>query len=606
MITSSLEPTMTLRDVAVVATTTVVVTAAILGGAFFPEPRIVVGVLLACSLGAAIGSTSDRPAPEEWISLGLVFWAVAAAIAAAAAPLAARETLTVWLVAGSLFFVARRAAVRTARMSLAVISVGGAVVALGVFCEAMGLGGIRVGGLLENPNVAASLLVVSLPALLAGDARPGWRVAGGALMASGLFLTGSRAGLLALLLSAAFMLPRGKPRMAGLLTGAVGVAAVLTWRFVSHPDVLAWFRPAIWSAVLRLWAHHPLLGVGPGGLVDAAGVERLLHADHVGQHQFLISYAESTPLALLVQTGTVGLVIASAAVFTWWRALRRGEGISKPFVAGLVAMVVMGAFHDLLTIDVVLWWWALFIGLMEAEGKPTATDSRTTMGVGRRVVVATAFAFVVLWGIVQPAWARWLWRSAKPSVVLMARATRAEPWFDAPLEWRVRDLLQRTSWSWSCAAEAISRGESAVRIHPGAASLWTVLGMAHTRVVTDLGPWPDSVKAARRAFARAVELEPLQPWAWLEWARLERNLGHNSDAIELVRRALEAEPHTVRARLFLARLELDRGDEDAARKAYLEALRSARLRARGGLSSYERELLGAPSWQFREIGQAVQ
>jgi cytochrome c-type biogenesis protein CcmH/NrfG len=597
---------MTLRDASVMVTVAVMVTAAIFGGAFFPGPRIVVGLLLACSLGVAVGSTWSRFAAEEWLSLGFVSWAIVAATAAAAAPLAARETVVVWIVTGGLFFVARRVAVRTARMSLAVVSMGGAIVALGVVCEAMGFGGIRVGGLLENPNVAASLLIVSLPALLIGEGGPGWRIAAGAIIALGLVLTGSRAGLLALLVSAAFILPRGRLRFAGLLAGTLGFGAVLVWRFLSHPDVLAWFRPAIWSAVLRLWSIHPLLGVGPGGLVDAAGVVRLLHADHVGRHQFLISYAESTPLALLVQTGAVGLVIAAAVVLAWWRGLRRRQGFSRPFVAVLVAMAVMGAFHDLLTVDVVLWWWALCIGLMEAESGSAATDFGKSGEGGRRALTAIVFAFIVLFGMVQPAWARWLWRSAEPSVVLMARSTRAEPWFDAPLEWRVRDLLKRPSWNWISAAEAISCGERAVRIHPGAARLWTVLGMAHTRVVTDLGPWPDSVTGARQAFARAVELEPLQPWAWLEWARHERNLGHTSDAVELVRRALEAEPHTVRARLFLARLELDRGDQDAAREAYLEALRSARLRARSGLSSYERELLDAPAWQFREIGQAVQ
>jgi cytochrome c-type biogenesis protein CcmH/NrfG len=492
-------------------------------------------------------------------------------------------------------------------MSLALVSVGGVIVALGVVCEALGFGGIRVGGLLENPNVAASLLVVSLPMLLIGNGGPRWRITAGAVMALGLVLTGSRAGLLALLVSATIFLPRGRLRVAGLLTGVLGVGAVLVWRFLSHPDVLAWFRPAIWAAVLRLWADQPLLGVGPGGLVDAAGVERLLHADHVGRHQFLISYAESSPLALLVQTGVIGFLIASAAVIIWWRRVRRRGGVSTHFIAALVAMAVMGAFHDLLTVDVVLWWWALCIGLMEAVGDATeAADSSAARASGRRALVTMTFAFVVLWGVVQPAWARWLWRSGKPSAMSMARSTRAEPWFDAPLEWRVRDLLKRTSWSWSQAAEAISCGERAVRIHPGAARLWTVLGMAHARVVTDLGPWPESVQGARQAFAHAVELEPLQPWAWLEWARHERNLGHTSDAVELVGRALEAEPHTVRARLFLARLELDRGDYDAAGEAYLEALRSARLRTSSGLSSYERELLAAPPWQFREIGQALQ
>jgi len=123
--------------------------------------------------------------------------------------------------------------------------------------------------------------------------------------------------------------------------------------------------------------------------------------------------------------------------------------------------------------------------------------------------------------------------------------------------------------------------------------------------VAEFGPWPDSVDRARESFARAVELEPHQPWSLLEWARFERNIGNTNDAVNLVRRALDEEPHAVRARLFLARLELDRGDVEAAREAYEAALESARLRTRVGINAYERELLAAPGWQFREIAEAL-
>ena len=597
---------MTVREASALIVSAVVALAAILGGAFYPGPRVVVGVLLAAVLGWAVTVMRGPLLPEEWVALGFVLWGVVSAVVVAAAPLGAREAITVWLVTWGLWLVARRARKWRLQASVLLLTATALILALGVVLEAVGLGGLRVGGLLENPNVTASLLVVSLPAVFVVEGRREWRIVAAVALTLGLVLTGSRAGLLAMLAVVAVILPKGKLKFVGLLSGGVGVAAALGWRFVSQPDILAWFRPAIWSAVLRVWASHPLCGVGPGGLVDAAGVQRLLHADNVGQRQFLIAYAESSPLAVLVQTGLVGFLIVIVALFIWWRRVHGDHRMSRMMTSALVAMAVICAFHDMLTVDVVLWWWALIIGLIEAQATPplpateqlkSPTESRTAAGL--------VLSFAILWGVVQPAWARWVWRCEGPNLDVAARTMRAEPWFDAPLEWQTRELLAQAQWNWETVAQATALSAEAVRVHPGAARLWSIRGMVHARVVADFGPWPDSVEGARKAFSRAVEIEPHQPWSLLEWARLERNLGHTDEAVSLVRRALDEEPHAVRARLFLARLELDRGEVEAAREAYEGALESARLRTRLDLNTYERELLGAPAWQFRELAEAL-
>jgi hypothetical protein len=597
---------MSLREVHVVATTAAVAIAVVLGGAFFPGPRIVAGVLIAFTLGLAAAIAWGRLRAEEWAFLAFIAWGIADAVVIASAPLVARETVVVWLIAWGLWLSGRRASETSARLGLVVLASTAVIIALGVIFEAGGAGRIRVGGLLENPNLTASLLVTSIPLVLILEVRPRWTLVAGGFMLFGLVITGSRAGLLAVLVAGAMILRRGWPRIFGLFAGSVGVAGVLAWRFVHQPDILAWFRPAIWGAVIRIWGTRPVGGVGPGGLPDAAGVERLLHADHIGRYQFLIAYAESTPLAVLVQTGLVGVVIVVGAGVLWWLSLNR-RGVLPPHMRGVLsAMMVMGAFHDLLTADVVLWWWALAIGLMEPRDVPfEAKTEDLARGLSSRVVIGMAFVFVVLWGVVQPAWARWEWRSEGPEDWLVARVMRAELWFDAPLEWRARSLLRETQWTWREAAEAIALSQEAVRIHSGAARLWTLTGVVHARVVTDFGPWPDSIRKARKAFARAVELEPHQPWARLEWARLERDLGHAERSVELVTDALEAEPHTVRARLFLARLLLDQGDTKGAREAFDAARQSDRHRSRRGLNGYERELLRAPAWQFRELEGAL-
>ena len=95
------------------------------------------------------------------------------------------------------------------------------------------------------------------------------------------------------------------------------------------------------------------------------------------------------------------------------------------------------------------------------------------------------------------------------------------------------------------------------------------------------------------------------PAHWLEWARFERGLGEAENASVFARNAIEAEPNTVRAWLFLARVELDRGEVENARRAYDHAIEASELGKRRGLNRYERELINAPGWQFRELRKAL-
>ncbi len=596
-------------DAAVIGASAVVGLAAVFGGAFVPGPRLIVGILLTVVLAMTAFSCGGPLVPEEWVMVGLITWGTITAIAVGGAPLAAREVLTAWVVAWVLWTTARRSGRVAATCALAVLAGVGLILALGVVFEAVGRGGVRAGGMLENPNVTAALLVVCLPAIMAsGLPRSAFvRTLAMLCLVVGVLLTGSRAGLLALLTAGATALRPGLRRNLIIGAGALGTAAVLVWRFVSQPDILAWYRPAIWTGVLKIWAAHPLLGVGPGGLAEAAGPVRLLHADHVGQHQFLITYAESSPLALLAQTGVVGVLLAALAAVLWVRrAKARGASASRALPATLVAMIVIGLFHDLLTVDVVLWWWAIVLGLVESR---CSTEDHPQPVVGDRVpraVAALAIVCVVLWGAVAPSWARWLWSTKDRDVRLMERATRAEPWYDAPLQWRVRTLLLVEPWTWEDAAEGLARSRRAVRVHAGAARRWGDLALVNARIITDFGPWPDVVDGARTAFERACELEPHLPWHWLEWARLERTLGDPERASALARRALAEEPNTVRAWLFLARAELDAGRVGEAREALARAQAAASMSRLPGLSDYERELLAAPAWQFRELEGALE
>jgi Tfp pilus assembly protein PilF len=88
-------------------------------------------------------------------------------------------------------------------------------------------------------------------------------------------------------------------------------------------------------------------------------------------------------------------------------------------------------------------------------------------------------------------------------------------------------------------------------------------------------------------------------------ARLERATGRIDAARSLVSRALEAEPATVRAWLFAARLELDRGRPEAARRAFDTAVELLSGRGDPNLSVYERQLLAADPAEVAEIESSL-
>jgi hypothetical protein len=587
----------------------VVALTAVLDGGFQPWARMLIGGLLACIWVLAAVEWPAAPARDEVVVGGLLLWGVVSAVWVGSAPLASKEVLTTWTITWALWCVARRGSPGSCLIAHRILAVCGATVAVSVAFAAITTRGIRVGGLLENPNVAAALLVPMIPlgmTVFRGDPR--WRrwiwflVVG-----AGIVLTGSRAGLLAAVVAAGVLLPRGRIRFVGIIGGVFVAVGAVTWRLISQPDLLAWHRPSIWWATLKIWATRPLTGVGPGSLIEAAGAERILHPEQVGRYQFVIGLSESTPLAILVQLGVVGFILASLAMGSWWLWARHSGVLgSTAFRAGLAGIATLSLFHDFLTTDPVLWWWAVVMGCFEGISRQDLEPTTAPSPMGARLTAALVMIWLTAWGLIGPSLARWMSPVAEVSTADVERVLRVEPWYPEPAARRVRGLLAKPDpWSWESAAEALSWARYASNVQPGLARRWADLGRVHIRVLTDLGGTDHDVVAARKALERACQLDSHLPWHWLERARLERILGFHHEAGGFTRRALQEEPNTVRAWLMLGRLELEQGRMAEARAALLEATVRAELVDRPGLTAYEFELLEAPEEQIEFLERAL-
>jgi len=583
----------------------VVSAAAVSGGAFDPAVAAWVGAGAAITAGlVASASRLGTDAFEKALWACLV-WAGIVASVRPLSPLASKEALASWLVAVIVMMAARRGEPRLRQPILAAMSLAAVLIVAGQGLDAIGTRGIRSAGVFVNPNIVVALLVPLIPLVLwAFSKNLGTGVA--IALSVGVVLSGSRAGVLALAAALLVAARRGWQRRAVVVIVAAG-AAVVWWRFAVHPDLFAWYRTKIWGALLGLLGAHPVLGIGPGGFPDATGVVRLANRTGCALHARRIGGAESMIVGWVVRTGIVGLALGLAAIGAAWKRLGRMQfWAGRGFTGALIAMGIMALFHDFFDVSVVLWWWALVLGigmndLGDDRAEEAPAQARSAAG---RAIVGLVAAGLVLWGITQPALAR-IVAGRGNGATTVARAMRMEPWLDTAALGRVRALLARGRWTWKDAAEARRWSDRAARVHPGSVDAWSAVGDVNARIIADLGNWPSAVQRAREGYAAACRLEPRLPWAWVAWARLERALGHLEKARRLCQRATLAEPNCVRAWLLLGRLDLDLGRIDRARRD-LEAARAARRCGRGRLlEAYDRDLMAAPPWQWQALERAL-
>ncbi|MGZ6791730.1 MAG: O-antigen ligase family protein [Mycobacteriales bacterium] len=232
------------------------------------------------------------------------------------------------------------------------------------------------GGESADPNITAASLLLPLVVALAWLVRArgaGRRVAGAlavSAIGAGLLLTGSRGGLLAALVASVIVLGHlCRPARAALVLATVAVvlasmALLLPSGIGRHlQGQTATGRSQVWQVGLRTCERQCLTGAGLGGFPESYR-RTLLAAPELAGHGSRSYQAHDMWLAIVIETGLLGLAVVVVAVTALLRDLRR--------LPRAVRAVPLAAVVAVLTANVLLsnfsfkyFWLVLMVAVLE-------------------------------------------------------------------------------------------------------------------------------------------------------------------------------------------------------------------------------------------------
>ena len=472
-----------------------------------------------------------------------------------------------------------------------------ALVVIGGFLSVGTSSAIARWGLLNSNHEAAYLglgVILAAPGLFREPGRGKWLRGAGVLACLCAFaLLASRGALMGLvvgglLLSAMqwrSLTPRAR-RIGGLLLAVVVVAslAALLHRFTAGGDPFPFERSRIWAADLRCFSGEPFLGVGPGIFGHVA---HRFNFPLEGPVRFARSFTtpHSDYLGLLAETGIAGfaagviLLIGVAVLLV--RHARESRRLGPPLLAAFTALAVQGLVEDLSRRPAVLLTLAILIAAASTRREEPASREAFSPSTLRRALFGAA-PIAVLWvACVHNPYLAFhddrAMRRAASLEEMQARfksATRANPYqartwgFPAAAFLAAEPPVDLTLDLYARFRRELDRG---IEADSTSADLLISRGRLEARAFRAL--FRDAAEAGRAlaSYRDGVMRVPHDPRPRVELAGFLLELGRRPEAVAQLRRALAEEPGFLRARLALARLLLEGGDPDGARREWLEA-----------------------------------
>lgn len=274
-------------------------------------------------------------------------------------------------------------------------------------------------------------------------------------------------------------------------------------------------RYDFWRVAWRSFTEHPLLGVG----VDNFGRQYLLHGDSPETP----AYPHSVELRTLSETGLIGFLslagALTAALVAACRRLRQADGIVAITAATGIVVFVYFIAHGSLD-----WFWEF-----PALGAPAFAllGMATVVGVGLPSPFPIALTRV---------------RAAAGGLVFaVLAAVLAVPWLAE------RDLRGAREIASSNPSAALVKLDRAADLNPLSPSADETAGVIERR--------EGSLRGAEDRFRKVLEIDPGNPFAYLQLALIASVRDSHTQALRLIRQARALNPRDQVTRKVQRRLE---------------------------------------------------
>ncbi len=536
------------------------------------------------------------------------------------------------------------------------------VVGVGLFeggsalVQAWWVGLLRPAGTFFNPNFLAgylgAIVAVVLGVLCYSRIRwprwgPGWtwrRVSGAdamrrlaivgtlILLLVAIVLTGSRGGVLALVVGTSFVCAIRFGRWGALSL----LVAILVCVLVPNPvrdrllvehraNPVSYARWQMWQGSVHAMRDHPL-GVGLGlyqyispayAFPVESQIARFGQSVRTPHNEYLQLGTELGPVSLLIVGWGLAGVLAEA-LWVLRRRLRRWQrGVVVGLCGGIAGILAHATVDSNLHAPAVAVLLTLYVGLLGAIGGLSRHRERTIRVIPIRFPWVWSVTVVLLVGVLSVLVARMglAWSAYEDGSRAKAggngptamagfqRAVNLDPGkslYHSALAATHFQVFQ-ASRDGAAAKAAADELRTAISLNPLDGRLYGVLGHVYMSLSAALRSSPDNqsaredfLRSALAAYRRAADLEPYSPFYRLALGRLHLALGNNQEAEAVVQEAVTLEPNFLQGRAWLAGFYLDSGRpalSEVARREYQEILDRRERYAAWPKDSYERRLL---------------